>query len=135
MEMTAAVTSSETESNPTRTVRERLNAEWHERALQVFMLVVLGHWAEHLAQAYQIYGLGWPAPQARGVLGLLYPWLIKSEVLHYCYALVMLVGIWLLRPGSPAPRGRGGTSPSSSSSGTTSSTRCCRGRPSSATTC
>ena len=63
------------------------------------MLVVLGHWAEHLAQAFQIYGLGWPVPQARGVLGLWYPWLIKSEVLHYSYALVMLVGIWLLRPG------------------------------------
>jgi hypothetical protein len=98
MELTAVVTSSETGSNPTPKLRERLNAEWHERALQVFMLVVLGHWAEHLAQAYQIYGLGWPAPQARGVLGLWYPWLIKSEVLHYSYALVMLIGIWLLRP-------------------------------------
>jgi hypothetical protein len=65
----------------------------------VFMAVVLGHWAEHLAQAVQIYALKWPAPQARGVLGLWFPWLIKSEVLHYGYALVMLIGIWLLRPG------------------------------------
>jgi hypothetical protein len=38
-------------------------------------------------------------PEARGVLGLWYPWLIKSEVLHYGYAIVMLIGIWLLRPG------------------------------------
>jgi hypothetical protein len=30
---------------------------------------------------------------------LWYPWLIKSEVLHYAYALVMLVGIWVLRKG------------------------------------
>jgi hypothetical protein len=78
---------------------QRLNSHWHERALQVFMLIVLGHWAEHLAQAFQIYALHWPVPEARGVLGLWYPWLIKSEVLHYGYAIVMLIGIWLLRPG------------------------------------
>lgn len=82
-----------------RSLRERLNTEWHERALQVFMLVVLGHWSEHLAQAFQIYVLKWPASRALGVLGLWYPWLIKSEVLHYSYAVVMLFGIWLLRPG------------------------------------
>ncbi|MFL6193609.1 MAG: hypothetical protein ACJ75H_05525 [Thermoanaerobaculia bacterium] len=80
-------------------LRERLNTVWHERALQFFMLIVLAHWAEHLTQAFQIYALGWPAPEARGVLGLWYPWLIKSEVLHYGYAVVMLFGIWLLRPG------------------------------------
>jgi hypothetical protein len=78
---------------------EKLNTQWHERALQIFMAVVLAHWAEHLAQAAQIYLMGWPRPQANGVLGLWYPWLIKSEVLHYAYALVMLVGIWVLRKG------------------------------------
>ena len=78
---------------------DRLNTEWHERALQLFMVIVLAHWAEHLVQAYQIYVLGWPIPKSLGVLGLVYPWLVKSEVLHYGYALVMLVGIWLLRPG------------------------------------
>ena len=35
----------------------------HERALQIFMLIVLAHWAEHLAQAAQIYFLGWPRPR------------------------------------------------------------------------
>lgn len=79
--------------------RQRLNGPWHERALQIFMVIVLGHWAEHLVQAYQIYALGWPVPEARGVLGLWYPWLVESELLHYGYALVMLVGIWLLRTG------------------------------------
>jgi len=78
---------------------EKLNAQWHERALQLFMAVVLAHWAEHLAQAVQIYVMGWPRPKAGGVLGLFYPWLITSEVLHYLYALVMLVGIWILRKG------------------------------------
>ena len=78
---------------------DKLNSRWHERALQLFMLVVLGHWAEHLAQAVQIYWLGWPRPQAGGVLGLWYPWLVGSEVLHYGYAVVMLIGIWVLRKG------------------------------------
>jgi hypothetical protein len=78
---------------------DRLNSQWHERALQIFMLVVLGHWGEHLAQATQIYVLGWARPKANGILGLWFPWLITSEVLHYVYALVMLIGIWVLRKG------------------------------------
>jgi hypothetical protein len=78
---------------------EKLNTQWHERALQIFMVIVLAHWAEHFAQAAQIYIMGWPRPQANGVLGLWYPWLIKSEVLHYGYAVVMLAGIWILRAG------------------------------------
>ena len=45
---------------------DKLNSVWHERALQVFMFVVLAHWAEHLVQAYQIYVMGWPRPQANG---------------------------------------------------------------------
>jgi hypothetical protein len=78
---------------------ERLNGPWHERALQVFMAIVLAHWAEHLAQAFQVYVLHWPLPNARGVLGLWFPWLVRTEALHYGYALVMLVGIWTLRAG------------------------------------
>jgi len=80
-------------------LHDKLNSRWHERALQLFMLIVLGHWAEHLAQAVQIYALGWPRPQAGGVLGLWYPWMVGSEVLHYGYAVVMLVGLWVLRKG------------------------------------
>jgi hypothetical protein len=78
---------------------EKLNGQWHERALWGFMAIVLGHWGEHFAQAYQIWVLGWPAPKAGGILGLFYPWLIKSEVLHYGIALVMLIGLWVLRKG------------------------------------
>jgi hypothetical protein len=82
-----------------RGFHDKLNAEWHERALQLFMVIVLGHWGEHLVQAYQIWVLHWPRPQANGILGLWYPWLIKSEALHYGYAIVMLAGIWMLRKG------------------------------------
>lgn len=78
---------------------DKLNRQWHKPALQVFMVIVLAHWAEHLAQAVQIYILGWPVPEAKGVLGLWFPWLVKSEVLHYLYALVMLAGLWSLRKG------------------------------------
>lgn len=78
---------------------DRLNGPLHKPANQAFMVIVLAHWAEHLAQAWQVYFLNWPRPQAGGVLGLFYPWLVKSEALHYGYALVMLIGIWLLKPG------------------------------------
>lgn len=78
---------------------DRLNSQWHKRALQFFMVIVLAHWAEHLAQAVQIYALGWPRPAAGGVLGLWFPWMVASEVLHYAYAVVMLVGLWALRKG------------------------------------
>lgn len=78
---------------------EKLNTRWHKPALQLLMVVVLGHWGEHLVQAVQIYVLGWPRPRANGILGLWYPWLVTSESLHYGYAFVMLVGIWVLRKG------------------------------------
>ena len=78
---------------------EKLNTRWHERALQLFMFVVLAHWGEHLFQAYQIYVMHWPRPKALGMLGMLYPWLVQSEALHYGYALIMLIGLWLLRKG------------------------------------
>ena len=76
-----------------------LNTTRHRAALTVFMVIVIGHWAEHIAQAYQLWVLDWPLPRARGVLGLPFPWLIRSEWLHYGYALVMLIGLFLLRPG------------------------------------
>src|SRR6478752_6780351 len=56
---------------------EKLNSRWHERALQIFMFNVLAHWGEHLVQAYQIYVMGWPRPKA----------------------IVILIGIWVLRNG------------------------------------
>jgi len=76
-----------------------LNTRYHRAALNGFMVIVLAHWVEHIAQAYQIWVLGWPVPKARGVLGLWFPWLVKSEWLHYGYALAMLIGLAVLRPG------------------------------------
>lgn len=67
--------------------------------MQLYMVIVLAHWAEHLVQAFQVYVLNWPLPEARGVLGIPFPWLVSSELLHYSYAFFMLLGLWLLRPG------------------------------------
>jgi len=78
---------------------EKLNGKWHERALQIYAFIVLAHWGEHLVQAVQIYALNWPVPDSRGILGQFYPWVVKSEALHYGYAIVMLIGLWILRTG------------------------------------
>jgi hypothetical protein len=76
-----------------------LNTRYHKPAVMVFLFVVVAHWVEHLTQAYQIYVLGWARPQAGGALGLAFPVLVKSEWLHYGYAIVMLVAFVVLRHG------------------------------------
>src|SRR5829696_4471862 len=75
-----------------------VNGKFHRAALWVFLVIVVAHWAEHVVQAIQIWGLGWPRPQARGLLGLPFPWLVTSEWMHYAYAIVMLIGLIWLRP-------------------------------------
>jgi hypothetical protein len=78
---------------------DRVNAEWHERALWFYMAVVALHWVEHLTQAVQIWFVGMARPEALGALGLAVPWLVRTEVMHFGYALLMLIGLFLLRPG------------------------------------
>jgi hypothetical protein len=75
-----------------------LNTRYHKLALWLFLFITIAHWAEHLVQAFQIWALDWPRPQARGVLGMPFPWLVQQEWLHYGYAIVMLAGLWMLRP-------------------------------------
>lgn len=76
-----------------------LNTRYHKAALMVFLFVVIAHWVEHLTQAFQIYVLDWARPKAGGALGLAFPWLVKSEWLHYGFAIVMLVAFVMLRHG------------------------------------
>ncbi|OOC57009.1 hypothetical protein NOSIN_05450 [Nocardiopsis sinuspersici] len=76
-----------------------LNSRGHHLCLKLYMVIVLAHWAEHIIQAAQIYVLDWPVEQARGALGIPFPWLVTSEWLHYGYALIMLIGLLLLLPG------------------------------------
>src|SRR4051812_374326 len=89
-------------SRPVREPRARLaglNGRWHRPALWTLTAIVLAHWAEHVAQAWQIWGVGMPRHHALGLLGMAWPWLVHSEWLHYGYAVVMLAGLWLLWPG------------------------------------
>jgi hypothetical protein len=76
-----------------------LNGRGHRLALNTFLVIVLAHLAEHVVQAVQIWVLDLPRPQSRGVLGQFFPWLISSEWLHYAYAFVMLIGLFILRKG------------------------------------
>src|SRR3982750_3912352 len=78
---------------------ESLNSRWHRAALLTFAAIVLFHWAEHIVQAYQFFVLHWPRPMWMGILGMYYPWLMKTEALHYGFALVMVIGLWVLRKG------------------------------------
>lgn len=78
---------------------ELINGPWHKYSLWIYTAIVLAHWAEHLAQTTQIYLLGWPIPESRGVVGLWVPWVVTSEALHYGYAFVMLLAFWILRTG------------------------------------
>jgi hypothetical protein len=54
---------------------------------------------EHVAQAIQVFAFGWPRAQALGLLGLVWPWLVQSEWLHFSDVLVTLVGLMVLRHG------------------------------------
>jgi hypothetical protein len=53
---------------------------------------------EHIAQAVQVFALGWPRTQALGLVGLMWPWLVESEWLHFADVSATLVGIYLFRP-------------------------------------
>ena len=81
-----------------QSILHTLNGRWHKSAMQVFMVIIIAHLLEHIFQAYQVYGLGWSRKDAHGALGLVYPWLVRSEWLHYGHALFMLLGVAALRP-------------------------------------
>lgn len=85
--------------SPLSSAVDALNTRYHKLGLRIFMAIVLAHWAEHIVQAFQIWGLGMERPAAKGVLGFVFPWLVESEALHYGYAIIMLVGLILFRPG------------------------------------
>jgi hypothetical protein len=52
---------------------------------------------EHLAQLFELFILDWNRPDCLGLLGLWQPGLMRSEWLHYLYALAMLIGLYWLR--------------------------------------
>lgn len=93
------ITAKENSRNGFAAYMAGLNGSGHRRALSAYMLVVFAHWAEHIAQAYQVFVLDWSRPAAGGVLGLWFPLLASSEVLHFVYNSGLLIGLIGLRPG------------------------------------
>ena len=77
----------------------KLNTVWHKPANQIFIVIILAHWSEHVMQAFQVYALNHPRVHSHGLIGQWVPWLNTSEWLHYGYAVVILVALILLQPG------------------------------------
>ncbi len=82
-----------------RRILKTLNGSWHTRAVFLLFAIVVAHWGEHVMQAYQVYVRHWSLPHAHGGIGLLFPWLVTSEWLHFGYVGGILAGLALLRPG------------------------------------
>jgi hypothetical protein len=76
-----------------------LNGARHRRAVAIYLIVVFGHFSEHLVQLAQILLFDVPLRQAGGLLGSWLPDLARSEVLHTGYNSLQLTGLILLLPG------------------------------------
>jgi len=80
-------------------VRQIVKQTWHTQALIAYMLLVGGHGAEHIIQIIQAFVLNWARADSGGILGLWFPQLMRSEVLHFTYNLLQLLGLLLLYGG------------------------------------
>jgi hypothetical protein len=69
----------------------------HRTALTVLTVVLAACLTERLAQASQRYLLGFPEAYARGLLGHAFPWLASSPWPDRLCALMMLIGLVVLR--------------------------------------
>lgn len=76
-----------------------LNGSKHKQALLIYMLIAAGHFSEHLVQIVQYGVLDWSARASGGILGLWFPGLAASEVLHSSYNSFQLTGLILLAYG------------------------------------
>lgn len=79
--------------------REELNGSMHRTALWLFAAFMAAHWVEHLVQAVQIWVFDMPRPKALGALGEAWPALVRTEGLHYFYAVGMMAVLLLLARG------------------------------------
>lgn len=56
--------------------------------MKIFGVIMVAHWLEHLFQAYQVYVMHIDRACAFGMLGMKYPWLVKTEILHFGFAVL-----------------------------------------------
>jgi hypothetical protein len=61
-----------------------------------FAALLAAHWLEHAFQAYQVYVMHMERSCALGMLGMRYPWLVRTESLHFGFAVVTTVGLLML---------------------------------------
>ena len=115
---------------------DRLNGEWHETALRVFMVIVLAHWAEHLLRLPDLRArLAGARSARRAGLLLSLAGQVRDAPLRLrrssCWS-----GLFVAAEGFHRRRrsAGGGRSRWRSSSSITSSTGSCSTRPSPATT-
>src|SRR5579859_6533765 len=55
---------------------------------KIFLGLMTAHWLEHVFQAYQVYAMHLPRHCALGMLGMKFPWLVKTESLHFLFAIL-----------------------------------------------
>lgn len=67
--------------------------DWTSMKIWVFVALLAGHWLEHLFQAWQVYVMHMPRHCALGLLGMRYPWLVRTESLHFGFAVLTTFGI------------------------------------------
>jgi hypothetical protein len=56
------------------TLTEKINGPWHKQVNQIFLFIVLAHWAEHIFQIVQIYLFHWPVHHAHGATNYAVLW-------------------------------------------------------------
>jgi len=76
-----------------------MNTKRHSYWLVVFSFVMIGHWAEHIAQIWQIHVQGIPPHCAFGMLGKYWPALVTTEWMHFGYAVLTMAGLVFLKYG------------------------------------
>ena len=59
-----------------------LNGSQHLRAVLVYLVIVVGHFSEHLVQVAQVFLFGWERGDAGGILGLYLSGVAENELLH-----------------------------------------------------
>lgn len=85
------------QSTEKRRVRyQPFNQVWFRRLLILYLILIVGHFAEHVLQLIQAAVLAWPRPEAGGLIGLWSPQLLTNESLHFSYNLMQLLGLLVL---------------------------------------
>ncbi len=65
--------------------------------MRLLLIITILHFVEHIIQLMQLYVLHLPRAESMGLVGLYFPWLMKTEIFHYVLALYMLIAMYKYR--------------------------------------